>query len=64
MRYIHNDEKGADGFIRFNGKSIYFRVNATDGIIKKLKLGLEVDFKILPATINKKEKAIQLKAKQ
>ena len=63
-KILHNDEKGADGFIRFNGrKSIYFRVNATDEIIKKLNLGLEVDFKILPATINKKEKAIQLKAK-
>ena len=63
-RILHNDEKGADGFIKFDGnKSIYFRVNSTEEVIKKIVVGLEVDFKILPATDDKKEKAVQLKIK-
>ena len=63
-RILHNNEKGADGFIRFDSnKSIYFRVNSTDEIIKKLNVGLTVEFKILPATEDKKEKAIKLKVK-
>lgn len=63
-KILHNDEKGADGFIRYDGrKTIYFRVNATDGIVKKLTPGLEVNFKILPTANDKKEKAVQLKAK-
>jgi tetratricopeptide (TPR) repeat protein len=63
-KILHNDEKGADGFIKFdNNKSIYFRVNSTEEIIKKLNVGLMVEFKILPATEDKKEKAIQLKVK-
>jgi len=63
-RILHNDEKGADGFIKFEGnKSIYFRVNATEEIIKKIAVGLEVEFKVLPATEDKKEKAVQLKVK-
>lgn len=60
-RILHNDEKGADGFIKFDGnKSIYFRVNSTEEIIKKIAIGLEVDFKVLPATDDKKERAIQI----
>jgi len=63
-KILHNDEKGADGFIKFDGnKSIYFRVNATEEIIKKIAVGLEVEFKVLPATEDKKEKAVQLKTK-
>jgi tetratricopeptide (TPR) repeat protein len=63
-KILHNDEKGADGFIKFDGnKSIYFRVNATEEIINKIAVGLEVEFKILPATEDKKEKAVQLKTK-
>lgn len=63
-KILHNDEKGADGFIRFDGrKTIYFRVNATDAITQRLNPGLEVEFKILPATSDKKEKAVQLKIK-
>lgn len=63
-KVLHNDEKGADGFIKFGGnKSIYFRVNTTEEIIKKITIGLEVEFKILPATNDKKEKAVQLRTK-
>jgi tetratricopeptide (TPR) repeat protein len=63
-KILHNDEKGADGFIQYDGnKSVYFRVNTTEEIIKKIAVGLEVEFKILPPTEEKKEKAVQLKIK-
>jgi len=63
-RILHNDEKGTDGFIKYeNNKSIYFRVNPNDEIKSKINIGLNVDFKIIPATNDNKEKAIQLKAK-
>lgn len=63
-RVLHNDEKGADGFLKYNdNKSVYFRVNLDEEIKNKIKVGLEVEFKILPATTDKKEKAFQLKAK-
>ena len=64
-RILHNDERGADGFIRFDGKkTIYFRVNTTEEIIQKISVGLEVEFKIIPAANDKKAKAIQLKIRQ
>jgi len=60
-KILHNDEKGADGFIKYNGnKSIYFRVNAAHVLIRKISIDLEVEFKIIPATTDKKEKAIQI----
>ncbi len=63
-KILHNDEKGTDGFIKYDGnKSIYFRVNPDDEIKSKISLGLSVEFKIIPATNDKKEKAIHLKAK-
>lgn len=64
-KILHNDEKGTDGFIKYNGnKSIYFRVNADDTFNSKICKGLEVEFKIIPATADKKEKAIQLREKK
>lgn len=64
-KILHNDEKGADGFIKYNGnKSVYFRVNADDVLIRKIIVGLEVVFKIIPATADKKEKAIQVREKK
>lgn len=64
-RILHNDEKGADGFIKYdNNKSVYFRVNPTDELIKKIGIGLEVTFKILPPKEEgKKERAVNIKPK-
>jgi tetratricopeptide (TPR) repeat protein len=63
-KILHNDEKGTDGFIKYNGnKSIYFRVNADDTLNSKISIGLEVEFKIIPAAVDKKEKAVQVKIK-
>ncbi len=63
-KILHNNENGVDGFIKFEGnKSIYFRVNSTEEVIKAIAIGLEVDFKVLPATGDKKEKAVQLTIK-
>ncbi|NLO20109.1 MAG: hypothetical protein GX121_09625 [Ignavibacteria bacterium] len=64
-KILNNNDKGADGFLKYdNSKSIYFRINPTDNIIPKLKVGLDVEFKILPVEDGKKAKAIQLTAKE
>jgi tetratricopeptide (TPR) repeat protein len=61
-KILHQDEKGTDGFIKYNGnKSIYFRVNVDDSITTKIRLGLKVEFKINQATAEKKERANQVK---
>jgi tetratricopeptide (TPR) repeat protein len=62
-KVLHNDERGADGFIKYaNNQSIYFRVNATDEIVKRLNVGMKVKFKILPPReIGKKERAVNIK---
>ncbi len=64
-KILHNNEKGADGFIRYdNNKSIYFRLNCADELIEILNIGLEVKFKISPAKNNtEKERAINIKHK-
>ena len=63
-KILHNDERGADGFIKCEeSKSIYFKVQPQEEIKTRLVLGLEVEFKILPATTDKKEKAVNLKIK-
>jgi len=65
-KILHNDEKGADGFIKYdNNKSIYFRLQATDELKKSLNSGLEVTFKILPPNENRqKERAVNIKQKK
>ena len=65
-KILHNDEKGADGFIKYdNNKSIYFRLQATDELIKSLNIGFEVIFKILPPKEDgKKERAVNIKQKK
>lgn len=63
-KILHNDERGADGFIKCEeSKSIYFKVNPNEEIKSRLVVGLDVEFKILPATSDKKEKAVNLKVK-
>ncbi len=64
-KILHNNEKGADGFIKFDqDKSIYFRLNPEEDIISEVVIGLDVEFKILPAKDDKKERAIQLKLRK
>lgn len=65
-KILHNDDKGADGYIKYdNNKSIYFRLQATDELIKSLIIGLEVTFKILPPKEDgKKERAVNIKQKK
>ena len=64
-KILHNDEKGADGFIKYdNRKSVYFRANATDELIKRLSVGLEITFNIMPPKADgKRERAINIKPK-
>lgn len=64
-KVLHNDEKGTDGFIKYdNNKSVYFRLNTTDELAKKIIVGLEVTFKIMPPKEDgKKERAVNIKQK-
>ena len=64
-KILHNDEKGIDGFIKYDKiKSIYFRLATTDELAKKLTFGIEVNFKIMPPKEDgKKERAINIKLK-
>jgi tetratricopeptide (TPR) repeat protein len=62
LKILHNDEKGVDGFLKISeDKSVYFRINPDDKILQDLKVGLEVEFKLLPAKGDKREKAIHIK---
>lgn len=62
-KILHNDEKGVDGFIKYdNNRSIYFRLQATDRLIRNLNIGFEVTFKILPPKEGgKKGRAVNLR---
>jgi tetratricopeptide (TPR) repeat protein len=63
-RILNNNEKGADGFIKFDGnRSIYFRLYETTEVIKKVAIGVEVEFKIIPASEGRKDKADQVRIK-
>jgi len=60
-KLLHDNEKGKDGFIRYDqNKSIYFNIGLNNELCKDLKVGSEVNFKILPAIEGKKERAIIL----
>ena len=65
LKLLHNDKKGADGFIEHDNRkeSSYFRLNPTDPLILDLGVGLEVTFEIQAATDDKKARAIKVKKK-
>ena len=64
-KVLHKDEKGTDGFIKYDiNKSVYFRLNTNDYLSKIITVGLEVTFKIIPAMKEgKKERATDIKQK-
>lgn len=64
-KILHNNEKGADGFIKYDkSKSAYFKIYPTDELTKKISVGFEVIFNILPPKeYGKKERAINIKPK-
>ena len=60
-KILHNNERGIAGFIKYHeSKSVYFAVKAEDEICSKLKVGSDVEFKILPEKEGQKERVIQL----
>lgn len=64
-KILNNDEKGADGFIKYDSnKSVYFRLQPSEELVKNINIGLEVTFKVLPPKVDgKKERAINVKQK-
>lgn len=65
-KILHNDGNGVDGFIKYDSnKSIYFRLQAQDELVKSLSIGFEVTFIILPPKEDgKKERAVNIKLKK
>jgi tetratricopeptide (TPR) repeat protein len=61
-KILHNNERGADGFIRCGNKSVYFKLNPASELVNKLRTGIEVKFKIQPPKEpGKKEMAAHVK---
>jgi len=61
-KILNNNEKGANGFIKYdNSKSFYFLAKPYDPIKTKIKVGLKVEFTLLPPKDGKKELATNLK---
>ena len=61
-RILNNDERGIDGFISYDvNKSIYFRLSAESEIKNLLKVGVDLEFKIIPANESKKDRAVSLR---
>ena len=62
---LHNDAKGADGFIKYEGgKSVYFKLDANSEVKSQLIRGLEVEFTFIPEKDGKKSKAIHISLKK
>ena len=63
-KILNNDERGIDGFISYDvNKSIYFRLSSESEIKNLLKVGIDLEFKIIPEKDGKKERAVSLKIK-
>ena len=63
-KILNDNEKGINGFIKYDGnKSVYFAVSSNYKIKEVLKIGIEVKFKIISATEEKKERAIEINLK-
>ncbi len=63
-KILNNDERGIDGFISYDAnKSIYFRLSSESEIKNLLKVGIELEFKIIPAKDGKKERATSINIK-
>ncbi len=63
-KILNNDERGIDGFISYDvNKSIYFRLSAESEIKNLLKVGVDLEFKIIPAKEGKKERASSINIK-
>jgi tetratricopeptide (TPR) repeat protein len=63
-KILNDNEKGVNGFIKYDAnKSVYFAVSSNYKIKEVLKIGTEVKFKILSATEEKKERAVEINLK-
>lgn len=60
-KILHNDERGADGFLVFDGnKSTYFKINKENEVKKNLAVGMKVSFELQEVNGEKKERAVKL----
>ncbi|MFV0555301.1 MAG: tetratricopeptide repeat protein [Mangrovibacterium sp.] len=66
IKILHNDEKGTDGFIKYDqNTTIYFAIKSTDELCKTIRSGMEVTFKVRPSTREgKKDMAVNVQVKK
>lgn len=64
VRILHDNERGKVGFLSSNGKEYYFSVGSSFHLTPKIVIGSIVNFKIIPATAEKKEQIRILKLRE
>jgi CMP-2-keto-3-deoxyoctulosonic acid synthetase len=55
IKILHDNERGKDGFLKFNELELYFSLSASYHLTSKVIIGSNVEFKIIPAQDGKKE---------
>ena len=61
IKILHDNERGKDGFLKFNDTEHYFSLSANYHLTPLVSIGSKVVFKIIPATEGKKEQTRILK---
>ena len=62
LKILHNDERGADGFLVYNEhQSTYFKMNRDDRLKEVLAVGLKVTFELRASNGDKRERAVKLR---
>lgn len=54
-KILHDNERGKDGFLKFNESELYFSLSANYHLTPKINIGSNVEFKIIPPQDGKKE---------
>ena len=52
---MNNNERGKDGFLKFNNKDYYFSLSSNYHLTPEIEVGIKVEFKTHPSNDGKKE---------
>ena len=55
VRIMNSNERGKDGFLKFNNKDYYFSLSSNYHLTPKIEVGIKVEFKIHPSKDGEKE---------
>ena len=63
-KILNNNDSGTNGFIKAsNDQSFYFKLDNTSRIRNRLRIGTQVNFKVLPSKSDKASLAIEINIK-